>query len=907
MTRSSNPTFLSLVRRLLLVFLLVPFIDSCSDAPGSYSNPIPSSVQLDRAQPSVWSTVGGVPLHLYGHGFEPGTKVQFGDGPPTEGTFVSEQELEIMIPSRLGQIGPVRISVIPPRNDCASGSCAVTRNDLFRYSASQVAFASPPQIIPTGDSSCKDGRLFWWEQRAERIAGVVMFCNQENSLPARLFLFRQNQDGSLGPRERLWTGDMDVKSVTLNNCKSGYCDFIVLYNEILKPGGTIQVLSYRNNALIMSQKIDAAPEYWQNKEQPIFSGDVNGDKQEDIIRLVGNGVHASIYSIIRQSSNEPFGNDRILEELPSSHYSILAAADLDVDGKTDLITTDGSRKRWIVWNDYLNGATLYPTRLWNEEEFGSSEPGVASLVEVAPGIDTNIVVSQIDTIKRQTLYTIFSENNRGTRTFIQKHSFSLDGIDSHLGGYLDLTKSLTGSELITLSSFGARRYLIKETDPATMKRLVDASVVYQTPYKSRYNIYPAQIVRDLDNDGRQDIIGALSNGIYVILGLGGEPALRSSAMPQVSSARRKFLADTVISTQLTDIDRDGTDDILVGTTQGFKILLGNRNGNYHEAKTNGLEHYRNYAVRAIAMIANSEPNNSPLKEFVSVIAQQEKRYLIHVSIDINSSANEIKRLELPKEYCLFQPMCDIANSHSLIQINPSLSDVEVIVSDYRNHSLIFVKNMQQLAVKSLESIGFACKSGSPGFQMAAGDLDRDGIVDLLVVCSSEHLFYIHKTARNESITSYNKWNWNLMPCEFDRNAYYGNLDRVFLLANSSKDQSLEIVEEVNNGYCDGYRPCKPKIERRIIKPDLTECQTTSTISASAQRLSGVIDANGDGNVEILTSDRASNQIYLNTSDLSIVPIAQGEFVTTGDMNGDGKQDLILQEDHGLIIYENISK
>lgn len=905
MTRSSNPTFISLVRRLLLVFLLVPSIDGCSNAPLSQSNPIPSSVQLDRAQPSVWSTVGGVPLHLYGHGFEPGTKVQFGDGPPTEGKFVSEQELEIMIPSRLGQIGPVRISVIPPRNDCASGSCAVTRNDLFRYSASQVAFASPPQIIPTGDSSCKDGRLFWWEQRAERMAGVVMFCNQENSLPARLFLFRQNQDGSLGPRERLWTGDMDVKSIALNNCQSGRCDFIILYNEILKPGGTIQVLSYRNNALIMSQKIDAAPEYWQNKEQPIFSGDVNGDKQEDIIRLVSNGVRASIYSIIRQSSSEPFGNDRILEELPSSHDSILAAADLDHDGKTDLIT-EWNSKRWIVWSDYVNGTTLYPTRLWNEEEFFSSEPGVSSFVKVLHGVKENIIIAESDLARHRQDYRIFQTENGTARGVRAQYTFSLPGTDVHSDMHFDLVTGLSGSELISSTKIGLQYYRFGKLNDTTGNVAVDASAIYQMPFDSGGGYQYDLLVRDLNGDGRQDVLCMTSKGIYVIWGIRSESESTKPDRYRGQSPRQKFFTGTVQSMQVTDIDRDGTDDILVGTTRGLRMLLGSSSGDYREVPTSEMDNYQDYVVLSISEIHAIYDSMSSQKEFLTIIGKQgDGVRLIHAEIDDTFHIQEIRQAKLSNYFCP-DASCGRLSSFVVTLTTSHRNQVEIIVSDHEHGKLMLFRNWNMVDSVDLAQMSIICNND---FQLQSADLDGDSIPDLILACQTENAMYFLKGNPN-GLTNLSGA-WRFLSCNSGVDAYY-RFNRQIIFSKNSDNRLIEIVTAKNHGPCNDFFPdppyaCRPEIETRRFYSDLTGCEIVNTIPASERRLCGIIDADGDGSMEKLTCLRDNRQTYLNRTDSSNEPIAKGAFATAGDMNGDGKQDLIVKEDDGVIIYENLSQ
>lgn len=135
-------------RRLRQAALLACWLGLWACAPGPQGDTDRPSVREPLAvyavTPSVWSTLGGVPIEISGQGFGGGMQVRI-DGQPASAVEVrSGSRLTASLPASRGRLGPVEVRVT-----AADGS-EVARADLFAYSASEVALAGPAVLPLTG-------------------------------------------------------------------------------------------------------------------------------------------------------------------------------------------------------------------------------------------------------------------------------------------------------------------------------------------------------------------------------------------------------------------------------------------------------------------------------------------------------------------------------------------------------------------------------------------------------------------------------------------------------------------------------------------------------------------------------------------------------------------------------------
>ncbi len=124
----------------LFSLLVLLFVAACS---GDNAGPLPASdvpvkgLGLTEVQPSVASTAGDVPLLLQGTGFLPGVEVRIGSGNFISAEYHSSTEIQVRLPPSLGPIGSTALQVRNP------DGTTVERRDLFRYTATEVAFETP--------------------------------------------------------------------------------------------------------------------------------------------------------------------------------------------------------------------------------------------------------------------------------------------------------------------------------------------------------------------------------------------------------------------------------------------------------------------------------------------------------------------------------------------------------------------------------------------------------------------------------------------------------------------------------------------------------------------------------------------------------------------------------------------
>ena len=130
---------------------LLLFVAACDPSAGSLMGPALCSVNpascpdtggtvaatLGAITPQGGPSAGGITLTLDGQDFRSGAQVRIGGIAATQASVLSPTQLTARLPAHPGAFGPVPVTVQNP------GAAATTRDDLFNYYASQLAFPLP--------------------------------------------------------------------------------------------------------------------------------------------------------------------------------------------------------------------------------------------------------------------------------------------------------------------------------------------------------------------------------------------------------------------------------------------------------------------------------------------------------------------------------------------------------------------------------------------------------------------------------------------------------------------------------------------------------------------------------------------------------------------------------------------
>jgi len=352
-----------------------------------------------------------------------------------------------------------------------------------------------------------------------------------------------------------------------------------------------------------------------------LAGDVDGDGLLDLVTASQNDNKLAWFKqkpeLVSDLEN-PFEDQQVINK-PASRVNDLVAADLDGDGKDDLLTTEGSSGR-VAW--YKNNLP---------EAFGEHEV-LLDLNEGLAGLDAgdidgdgtmDIVVSNV-----QDSSVVLYYNQGGGTSFSE--AIIDQGLDGPYGpvladldndGDLDILQSSGWDETVYIypnlgaGTFGGRITLCNDCLFSTAIAAKDLNgdnlpevlvyvgqnqevVIYENLGNLTFGI-PELIIdningcrdiqfSDFDNDGDLDVFasGIFVNRIKYAENLGNLNFAAETEVP--------FLVQSVYSIQFLDVDQDGQEDIAYTDFFSNRILyIRIENGNFVERKAIDNNAYQN--------------------------------------------------------------------------------------------------------------------------------------------------------------------------------------------------------------------------------------------------------------------------------------------------------------------------
>ena len=207
-------------------------------------------------------------------------------------------------------------------------------------------------------------------------------------------------------------------------------------------------------------------------------------------------------------------------------------------------------------------------------------------------------------------------------------------------------------------------------------------------------------------------------------------------------------------------------------------------------------------------------------------------------------------------------------------------------------SLQHVRSALQTAVtSSIFAQKFTYRSGIENWDIAAGDMNNDGVMDLVTASRLDGKINVH-TNDGIGILSY-------------RQDYASDVaNRALAVFDANGDNWQDVVSVTTNG-----RMCVLLNDKRgqLRRPLVTELDWTSAHDVT----NGDLDADGDQDIVVAFSQEEYICAYFNdgkgnfTRGIPIQTASKARAVRVGDINDDGSQDLIVGcDDNRVYLYVN---
>ncbi|MGY8754124.1 MAG: FG-GAP-like repeat-containing protein [Candidatus Poseidoniales archaeon] len=257
----------------------------------------------------------------------------------------------------------------------------------------------------------------------------------------------------------------------------------------------------------------------------------------------------------------------------------LAAADLNGDAYPELIVSSFNQKTYVLRNS-LNASEPF------SDDFTISDSTVGIICSTKC-ISSNPRIVDINNDGLSDLLLGTSDKNTQTESHIYLHNgFPYTGVVPTFSyyktydydGYDDFAVGdITGNGLPDIIyQSDVSPFEIYRAGGGTMSESVSGNLSFLNA--STYNGVGSGLVGDYDSDGDDDVIALDQGGVYVFEQTGAGITTASDPLIDLSGTSAR-------NVQMIDIDKDGNNDILVGTTTNVKAYFRQNDGSYSTGTT----------------------------------------------------------------------------------------------------------------------------------------------------------------------------------------------------------------------------------------------------------------------------------------------------------------------------------
>lgn len=384
-------------------------------------------------------------------------------------------------------------------------------------------------------------------------------------------LLRNNGDGTFAPPELIKTSPVvqrftltDISGDNLPDLVYETQSAVVYYQQ--NSDGTFPAAPTEN----MGYTFNTMSSGIMNQGN-VVGGDIDGDGDTDIVHIYENGA----FRYIRWFRNDDnvFANSQILIDAPSGNgsssndYFTLRLADLDNDGKIDIITQN-SFTNSITWYKNLGEATFDSAQVISDSVMNNRDVFIADI-----NGDNNLDVVTADPSNH--LIKWFDNTNGNASSFEER------SIDNYVGGaFLASVGDIDGDgvkdALIASNYVIGKLVWYRNTDG--LGDFSELPKIINTSLES----YNSALLVDFNNDGYEDIVASSRNSSWE-----GVPNrivwLENDGQGNFSNEQEINTSESCVLIA-EDIDNDGDKDIIAYLTSsssnstGIMVLKNNGNG-----------------------------------------------------------------------------------------------------------------------------------------------------------------------------------------------------------------------------------------------------------------------------------------------------------------------------------------
>lgn len=480
--------FIAVLAKKLPVFLMssLLFISFCSQQ---------NSLSIIGASPPSGGTDGGDVIHLYGTGFVAGATVRFGETSAWGVAFVSDTQLDVVIPPRLGLAGRAKITITNPAD---IGGDSVSSEDVFSYAYSSVRFDNA-RISAVGNGAVA---MLAGDLNGDGKVDLVIPHSANNTLSVLLGQGNGSfQSPVVIPVASAPMGSRFISAGIGDFNGDKRLDIIVGHSMVSSDSsiGQVSILLGQNTGSLFGTSTAMGV---IGEPQALAIADLNLDNQLDI--TVAGGSHSTITTYIGTGGGTFIAGQTLSMD---GFVNTIAISDMDADGFPDLISGNGSNVQvWIAETKQVQS-----TSQTDSQSQTMTITEATGIFQSGPKIDTGplgqIAFTSISDMNRDGLLDIALLGDASVAVYLSKGGSGTE-LEFFLSAFLPPSSSPKALIAQDINGDGLADVVIPT--------LNTTSVVISKP-EGGYKFLPSLpiptgaslqfvSVQDMNNDGKVDLI-----------------------------------------------------------------------------------------------------------------------------------------------------------------------------------------------------------------------------------------------------------------------------------------------------------------------------------------------------------------------------------------------------------------